>query len=255
MNEALIIILIATFALYKIAVFVYRQNAPKIKGAEGEARVARRLNKLKRKGYIVFHDLLIQTDWGSSQIDHVVVSVYGIFVIETKNYSGWIHGHEKSEYWTQSIYSHKTKFRNPVKQNRGHIIALKKVLQDFKQVRYYPIIVFSGSAELKNVTTELPVIYTRQLRSTIKNISKTPCSSIEQVQQITDRLNEACIQKKEKKAHIRQVRNRLYLQSQREWLSLCPLCGGELVVRTGKFGKFIGCSNYPKCRYTKKYAT
>ena len=254
MNESLIIILIALFVLYKIAVFVYRQNAPKIKGAEGEARIARRLNKLKRKGYIVFNDVLIETDRGSSQIDHVVVSAYGIFVIETKNYSGWIHGHENSEYWTQNIYSHKTKFRNPVRQNRGHIVALKKVLRDFKQVQYRPIIVFSGSAALKNVYADIPVVYDYELLRTIRQKSDSIHLSEEQVQRIADRINEVRIYgSKEKKAHFRHVRNRLYERNQRERSSLCPDCGSDLVVRQGKFGKFYGCSNYPKCRYTKKF--
>lgn len=253
MNETLIIILIAIFVLYKIAIFIYRQNASKIKGAEGEARVARRLNKLKRKGYIVFNDIIIQTDWGSSQIDHVVVSVYGIFVIETKNYSGWIHGHENSEYWSQTFYQTKRKFRNPVRQNRGHIVALTKVLRDFKRVQYHPIIVFSGNAELKNVYTETPVIYDNQLLNTIRAMSETPHLTVDQVNMIADRLNEVGIfSNKEKKAHIRRVRNRLYKRNQRERLSACPGCGGELVVRTGKFGEFYGCSNYPKCRYTEK---
>ncbi len=34
--------------------------------------------------------------------------------------------------------------------------------------------------------------------------------------------------------------------------NVCPKCGGTLQLRNGKFGKFYGCSNFPKCRYTKK---
>ena len=33
---------------------------------------------------------------------------------------------------------------------------------------------------------------------------------------------------------------------------ICPKCGGKLIMRDGKYGKFIGCSNFPKCRYTQK---
>jgi hypothetical protein len=254
LNEPLIIIIIVIFVLYKIAIFIHRRNAPKIKGDKGEYRIARRLNKLKRKGYIVLNDVLIETDRGSSQIDHVVVSVYGIFVIETKNYSGWIHGHENSEYWTQTIYKHKTKFRNPVRQNHGHIFALKKVLRDFKHVPYHPIIVFSGSAELKNVYANLPVIYDYELLRTIRQKSETIHLSDEQVQRIADRINKVRIHgSKEKKAHVRRVQNRFYVRNQRERSSLCPDCGGDLMVRQGRFGKFYGCSNYPGCRYTRKY--
>jgi DNA topoisomerase-1 len=33
---------------------------------------------------------------------------------------------------------------------------------------------------------------------------------------------------------------------------VCPKCGGKLIMREGKYGNFIGCSNFPKCRYTQK---
>ncbi|MDN5215121.1 NERD domain-containing protein [Fulvivirgaceae bacterium BMA12] len=253
MNANLILILIAIFVVYKIVIFVYRLNAPKIKGAKGESRVARRLEKLKSEEYNVFNDVLIRTDSRSSQIDHIVISIYGIFVIETKNYSGWIHGHENSEYWTQTIYRNKTKFRNPIRQNRGHIYALNEVFSDFKQVVYHPIIVFSGKAKLKNVYSEIPVIYGRQLLRTIKKKRGTLNLSIDEVNSITDKLNEVRIHgKREKKEHIRQVRNHIYERKQNEKSSNCPRCGGNLVVRQGQFGNFYGCSNYPKCRYTKK---
>ena len=32
----------------------------------------------------------------------------------------------------------------------------------------------------------------------------------------------------------------------------CPLCGGNLVIRKGKYGEFVACSNYPNCKYIKK---
>jgi hypothetical protein len=116
--EILFIIVIA------IVVVSYRLNAPKRKGTKGESRVSRKLKRLQNEEFIVFNDVLIRTRNGSSQIDHIVISIYGIFVIETKNYSGWIHGNENSEYCMQSIYKKKTKFRNPIRQNWAHIYML-----------------------------------------------------------------------------------------------------------------------------------
>jgi len=63
------------------------------------------LKRLPGKDFKVFNDVLLSTRYGSTQIDHIVISIYGIFVIETKNYRGWIHGNEKSEYWTQSAHT------------------------------------------------------------------------------------------------------------------------------------------------------
>jgi hypothetical protein len=148
-------------------------NAPGLKGPAGESRVARRLSRLPDEDYQVFTNALLPTRRGSSQIDHIVVSIYGVFVIETKNYSGWIHGNENSEYWTQTIYRTKTRFRNPIKQNWAHVYALKEVLSDFGRVVYHPIVVFAGSGELKNVTTRTPVVYDHQIPAVI--VADTEC--------------------------------------------------------------------------------
>ncbi len=242
------------FVIVIILVVVYRLNAPKFKGAIGESRVARQLDKLKDEEYKVFSDVLIRTGRGSSQIDHIVISIYGIFVIETKNYSGWIHGNENSEYWTQSIYKKKTKFRNPIRQNWAHIYALKNVLSDFKKVTYHPIVVFVGSAELKNIGSKIPVIYDHQLFQTVMKKRGIPNLSIEQVKIIADKLHEVNIQDKEaKKEHVHQVRKYAYERKQKEKSLVCPRCGGNLVVRNGPYGKFYGCSSYPKCRYKLGY--
>ena len=237
-----------------VLVIVYRLSKYKNKGDIGESRVARRLHKLRGEEYEVFNDVLLRTGRGSSQIDHIVVSIYGIFVIETKNYSGWIHGHENSEYWKQTFYKKKTKFRNPIRQNWGHIYALKKVLSDFKQVTYHPIIVFTGSAELKNISSEIPVIYDRQLIRTIRDKTRIPNISIEQVKSIAGKLDEVNIlDKKAKKEHNRQVRNQVYQRKKKEKSKVCPRCDGKLVLRKGPYGKFYGCSNYPHCSYKINY--
>ena len=83
-------IIVCGFLLLIIVVTIsfYRINLPTIKGAIGESRIARQLSKLKDDQYKILNDVLIKTGDRSSQIDHIVVSVYGIYVIETKNYSG-----------------------------------------------------------------------------------------------------------------------------------------------------------------------
>ncbi|MEG6586317.1 nuclease-related domain-containing protein [Dendrosporobacter sp. 1207_IL3150] len=228
--------------------------APKIKGYIGESRVARQLDKLKDEEYKVFNDVLIRTGRGSSQIDHIVISIYGIFVIETKNYSGWIHGNEHSEYWTQSHYDVKTKFRNPIKQNWAHIYALKEALSGFERVKYHSIVVFAGSAELKNVRSQIPVVYDHQLFRTIMDIRGIPSLSIKQVNSIADRLNKVKIQDKvAKMEHYHQVQNHVRECKSKEKSLVCPRCGGSLVVRDGPYGRFYGCSNYPKCEYKLSY--
>lgn len=126
---------ITIIATTVVTFFVGRLLA-RVKGGAGEMVVSRRLRRLPEEEYRVFDNVILPTPRGSSQIDHLVVSVYGIFVIETKNYKGWLYGGEKSEYWTQNIYGQKYKLYNPIFQNAGHIRALRRVLQIIRTFRF-----------------------------------------------------------------------------------------------------------------------
>jgi len=248
--EIILLLIIIALAL------AFTLNKHKIKGVLGESRVSNQLLGLPSEEYRIFNDVLIKTSKGSSQIDHVVVSVYGIFVIETKNYTGWIFGNEDSEYWTQTIYRRKTKFRNPIKQNWAHIYALREVLSEFKKATYHPIVVFAGTAELKNITATVPVIYASELLQTIYERKESPTLPIQEVNDIADKLNGINIHdNEEKRAHVRWAKKQAYEREQKEKSLICPKCGAELVVREGRYGRFYGCKNYPNCTHTSRYKT
>lgn len=93
-------------------------------------------------------------DGGSTQIDHIIVSKFGIFVIETKNYKGWIFGNEKQRQWTQVIHGKKYKFQNPLRQNYLHIKTLSELLE-LDMSYFHSMIAFIGECELKT-RDELP---------------------------------------------------------------------------------------------------
>ena len=89
-------------------------NSPAQKGKRGEKQVTGRLRKGLPDEYRILDDIYLPLpDGTTTQIDHIVVSQYGVFVVETKTYSGWIFGDEKSKEWTQSIYHKKSRFQNP----------------------------------------------------------------------------------------------------------------------------------------------
>jgi len=247
-----VLIVISFIVIYVIITVFNRGNSAKTKGARGEYKVERKLRKLNKKEYVIFNDIYIKIDGIITQIDHLIVSIYGIFVIETKYYSGWIHGNEKSEYWTQSFYKKKTKFRNPIKQNWSHVYALKKVLSNFYGIKYHPIIVFAGKAKLMNVYSQIPVIYNKELIKTIRQ-EKTPCLSSEQVNDIVKQLNSFIVNDgKVIKEHRKYLQRNIAERESNIRSLICPNCGGYLVVREGKFGAFYGCSNFPKCKFSKK---
>lgn len=116
--------------------------------------VLRGLRKLDPAQYRVFHDLYLPhpSEEGTTQIDHVVVSPFGIFVIETKNYRGWIFGSEKQAQWTQQIFRKKHKFQNPLHQNKLHVKALMLFL-NLPEDHFQSVVLFIGNTEFK---TDMP---------------------------------------------------------------------------------------------------
>lgn len=247
-KETLNIIL---FGIVVLLAIILKYLKPKIKGKYGEAKISLKLKRLSSKKYKVINDVLIRNLSRSSQIDHIVISNYGVFVIESKHYKGWIFGHESSSYWTQTLYKKKYKFRNPILQNWGHINTLKTVLSEFLFIPYYPIVVFTGNAKLKKITSEVPVIEANKLIRYISKYSTTEYISNEDVDQIYQKLVHLNNRDKvSRKSHVRKAKT----AQRRNVKSLtCPRCGGRLSIKHGKYGMFYGCSNFPRCNYTKDY--
>ena len=221
---------------------------PKIKGYFGEKSVSVFLSKLDPTKYKVINNIMLQVGNKTTQIDHVVVSNYGIFVIETKNYQGWIFGNDYDDYWTQSIYKSKKKFRNPIKQNFGHVQALKKVLVDFPMANYIPIVSFSYNSDLK-VKSNAEVVYTLNLIKTIKKYSTETIEVLDK-EMIYSKLISLNVDSKENRIeHVTAIHKTLENNQRQVANNICPKCGGNLVLRNGKYGFFQGCSNYPSCRF------
>ena len=237
--------------LYLIGVLWKKIYLPKIKGALGEYGVARKLRRLNKNNYIVYNNIYLKYKGRSKQIDHLIISIYGVFVIETKNYKGWIFGNENSKYWTQVIYNKKFKIYNPIIQSWSHINFLKKLSSDFTGLKYLPIIVFAGSAKLKKIKSSVPVIYKRKILRTIRR-NKEIHLTHNQVENIDNLIKQALVDKKDiKKKHRKFVKRITKWGKKRSVARYCPKCGGKLVLKEGKYGKFRGCSNFPECRYTK----
>lgn len=221
---------------------------PKIRGFFGEFWIKLELKKLPKE-YVVLNDILIKVEGKTHQIDHIIVSRYGIFVIETKNYYGLIKGNEYDEKWTQYLGKRKYKFLNPIRQNYGHIKALKELLK-IDMNSFISIICFSNQAEL-DVKTATKVTQLDFLIEEIYPYNKKLVK--EDLNKIVETIEKNNIVKQiEKKNHTKNIKNNIKNVERKIKQDVCPKCGGKLFERIGKYGKFIGCSNYPKCKYTKK---
>jgi hypothetical protein len=226
-------------------------TTPKIKGYMGELGVRLVLKRLKKEEFEVLHNIMLMKDGKTTQIDHIVVGQTGIFVVETKNYKGWIFGSEHSKFWTQTIYKSKKRFQNPIHQNYGHIKFLEHHLQDYSGP-IYSVIAFSDRGTLKkiDITSEgIHVVNTLHLLRVIHSKS-VKGMSIDSVRRVAEMIRNAnCMNKKASKIHVQTIQKNQQMLTDKISQNICPKCGNELIEKLGKNGKFISCSEYPRCRY------
>ena len=116
---------------------------------ELQIRIALRLF-LNKRDYFALHNVTLPTaDESTTQIDHVVISRFGVFVIETKNYKGWIFGGEHDSHWTQKIHkNHSQRFQSPLRQNYAHTQTLAALLQ-LPRTAVHGVVVFVGDSTFK----------------------------------------------------------------------------------------------------------
>ena len=266
MPEYLITIIVVT--LFLILLYLYcrgvwysdkvdryeRKHRAEKLGEAGENAVYARLSRLPEE-FDVFNNVVFQYRDRSTQIDHIVVSPYGLYVIETKNMAGPIYGSENNEFWSEYLpetrYRNKEyRFRNPIWQNDGHIKALRAVLQD-NVVPIYGIIVFPKGTEL-NVNTTRKVTTWDQLYHTIVRYDEVVMDS-DTVAKYSALIGEANVTDPDaRQSHVAKARQNKVRRNEMVADGKCPRCGSPLVQREGGFGRFWGCSNYPKCKYILK---
>jgi len=128
-------------------------KTPWFKGLFGEFLVNSAARLFLKKGrYKLIKDVTLRASDGTTQIDHLILSKFGIFVVETKNMKGWIFGSENQHSWTQKIFKKSIKFQNPLRQNYKHVKALQ-ALTGLKDEHVFSVIVFVGDGTFK---TKMP---------------------------------------------------------------------------------------------------
>lgn len=161
---------------------------------DGEQEIAHILAEgLSYKDYFIFNNLTIPSDHnGSSQIDHLVVSKFSIFVIESKDYKGWIFGNKDQDNWTQSLPGGKNKFQfqNPIRQNWSHIMSLKLLLPSIPENAFQSIVVFTDSCEFKTEPID-NVVHSEEIVGNIQKHTQTKLSE-ENLHLILGKLSYVC---------------------------------------------------------------
>lgn len=220
-----------------------------IKGWIGEAQVtlAKKIF-LDSSIYFDINNVTIPTDNGTTQIDHIIVSPFGIFVVETKNMEGWIFGDAKRPQWIQSLCGKKSKFQNPLHQNYRHIKALSEFLE-LEEEKFHSLVFFASDCTFK--TDMPPNVMNHGYIPYIKGKTDILFSP-QQVQEFVATIKSGMKPKtwSARREHIVNLKERF------ESNTTCPKCSSVLILRTVKSGdkagsQFYGCSQFPKCRYTK----
>lgn len=218
------------------------------RGRIGEEEVTDVLIGSVHKSGFILNNVLFSDGNTSIQIDHILVDERGVFVIETKNYSGWIFGKESDEKWTQVLArgEQKNTFYNPIRQNNTHITHLKRFLPEGTPVCSYVVMVQNNAENIRSDE----VVDLEQLRPTLKNcpnlISTAQIEKIKEV--LLNLVNDSAVSEEE---HVKNIR----ATQQKIAHNICPRCNGRLVERTNhKTGeKFYGCENYPQCKFIKRF--
>lgn len=256
------------FFVFAIVVVIVADllKTPSVKGRIGEfsTRLSTRLFGLGRSdpngdSYHMLADITLPAGHGTTQIDLIIVSEYGVFVIETKNMKGFIYCAEHQRTWTQVIYRKKYKFQNPLRQNYKHTQVLKKLL-GLADRQIFSLVVFTGDCKFK---TPMPDnvfkggSYLNYIRSQC-----IPVLTPLQVEEITHKIQTTALTNSRETARS----HREYVKSLQKEKSAqpsfsdrlgqgipCPKCGCAMVKRVAKRGKyrgqqFWGCSRFPRCR-------
>jgi hypothetical protein len=136
--------------LVPLALLAAYVGSPRFLGTVGSARVRRILNAgLDTRIYTVLHDLLLPAGGGTVHIDHLVISRFGVCVIDSIHRGGWISGTEVQARWQQKIFGRIYRFDNPVHANFLRVQALERLLK-IPLSRFHPRVIFSGPKGFKS---------------------------------------------------------------------------------------------------------
>lgn len=234
------------------------------KGSYGEYLIYKNLKPFEDIGCRFMFNLYIPvSEDKTTEIDIILITQKGIYVIESKNYSGYIFGNIKSQYWYQTLHigygkTQKVRFYNPVKQNENHINFLKKVVGE--NIPMHSIVVFSERCDFKNLKLNDPnvsVIHREFVYETVYNKENKYFNilSQEQIDSIYNSLLKYAVTSEDVKIkHSEDVVEAKYKSAERYQTHgrKCPKCDRYLIKKRGKYGYFYACPNYPNCTYTEQ---
>lgn len=241
----------------------------------GDTHVPKLLKALPEDDYTLIEKVILFDGVGTTQLDYVVVSPYGVFVIDEKYYKGVINGSEHHIEWVQQISKQSRRLKNPLRENLNRLKILQAAI-GLADEQIFSVVAFLGDARFKTPMpdnaahrkTLVPyirsfneklftadecqsIIHSIQNLQTDQGINLSPEAkrrigdNSEADQTSQDSVdNSATVVTKPRKT----LKARKLTQPSR-----CPNCSAPMKLATAKSGQYKGqqfwaCSNYPKCR-------
>ncbi|NHM32067.1 nuclease-related domain-containing protein [Neobacillus terrae] len=216
------------------------------KGELGEYKIDIQLDQLPKE-YLHLSDLMLKNEkskTGYSQIDHIILTPYCIFVIETKNYQGTIYGGKNTGYW---LVNGKFKMLNPLKQNFGHIQALSKYVDNKDYPLFVNMVSFTKRCtvkvepELRKISSQELIVYDVELTEFInrkvavtKLQNKQPLLDTNEMETIFSAIQAANITDiKSRDAHIGAIKE--VIEKKPASHSRCVVCNSVVSEKVKKY--------------------
>lgn len=177
------------------------------KGYYGEYLTFKKLEQ-EYPNSVIMTNIYIPHNNINTEIDLLMIHKTGIYVFESKNYSGWIFGSENDKKWTITLNrTVKNQVLNPIIQNKIHIAALMNLLI-LDETYFNNIIVFSDRCELKSVNVKTIVIKRNQLISLLDKVieNKDNILTEESIKEVKNQLMLYCnVTEEVKTQHIKNI--------------------------------------------------
>jgi restriction system protein len=223
---------------------------------------------LTRSGYRLIKDVRLPGEDGTTRIDQIIVSRFGVFVVDMKNVAGYISGTPDQEMWTQEWRHRSRSFPNPLQHNYRQVRALRRLLNLDGKV-FHPLVVFIRDSRFKtpmpdNVTNlagyirsirsnMVPLLSDQQVTEIVSQVrSGLPASSLRTNPEPARPITEVIAMKP---TPVGSAADAIKAEAMAEGFP-CPQCGAKLLRLTFKTGPkagstFIGCSDFPSCRFSQ----
>ena len=174
--------ILGIFIGYFLGKFLNKPARNRGAGYRGEQLVSKALHDICHHLWeVVIDDITLKMPDGSTtQIDHILLCQFGVFVIETKDYRGNIFGSADQKKWTQTLFSCNFTFQNPLRQNFRHVKAVQDILDFLPAEHIKSLVVFTDDSQFKTLMPE-NVIHLNELRSYLLKQNEEPKLSLNRI--------------------------------------------------------------------------